>query len=225
MYNSVLIAIFTYNESKKISLVLTKICKKFKNVIVVDNNSEDNTLKKIKKFPVKIIHHKFNLGKSSSMKSALDYAKINKFKYLAFIDGDGQHKISDLQNLCSKMLEIKKGIIIGYRENLSNLNFTKKLGTEVLNKFFLLFYKKKILDIQCGLRVFNIKEKKIKWNSSGLRHYFADAEITCNAVMSKCKITQVPIKTVKSDNYKGMNVIFGLYLLIMIVYWRFLNVN
>ena len=37
MYNSVLIAIFTYNESKKISLVLTKICKKFKNVIVVDN--------------------------------------------------------------------------------------------------------------------------------------------------------------------------------------------
>ena len=225
MYDSVLIAIFTYNEGKKISLVLTNICKKFKNVIVVDNNSEDNTLKKIKKFPVKIIHHKFNLGKSNSMKSALDYAKINKFKYLAFLDGDGQHKISDLEKLCSKMLKIKKGIIIGYRENLSNLNFNKKIGTEILNKVFLLFYKKKILDIQCGLRVFNTGEKKIKWSSTGLKHYFADAEITCNAVINKCKITQIPIKTVRSDDYKGMNILFGLYLLIMIVYWRFLNVS
>lgn len=225
MYDSILVAIFTYNESKKISLVLTGLCKKFKNIIVVDNNSEDNTLEKIKKFPVKIIHHKFNLGKSNSMKSALDYARINKFKYLAFLDGDGQHKISDLENLCSKMLEIKKGIIIGYRKNLSNLNFNKRLGTEILNKFFMLFYKKKILDIQCGLRVFSTEEKKIQWNSSGLKHYFADAEITCNAVMNKCKITQLPIKTIRSDNYKGMNILFGLYLLIMIVYWRFFNDN
>ena len=31
------------------------------------------------------------------MKSAFDYAKINKFKYLAFIDGDCQHEISDLE--------------------------------------------------------------------------------------------------------------------------------
>ncbi len=221
MYHSILIAVFTYNEEKKISIVLKKICKKFRNVIVVDNNSEDKTLNKIKKFPVKIIHHKFNLGKSSSMKSALDYAKINKFKYLAFLDGDGQHKISDLENLCSKMLEIKKGIIIGYREDLTNLNFSKKLGTEILNKFFLLIYKKKIFDIQCGLRIFNTEEEKIKWNSSGLKHYFADAEITCNAVMNKCKITQIPIKTVRSEDYKGMNILFGLYLLIMIICWRF----
>ena len=225
MFKTVLVAVFTYNEEKNISVVLNKICKKFRNVIVVDNNSEDNTLKKIKKYPVKIIHHKFNLGKSNSMKSALDYAKINKFKYLAFIDGDGQHEISDLENLCSKMIKIKKGIVIGYRKNLTNLNFTKRLGTEILNKIFFLLYKTKILDIQCGLRVFNLKEKKIKWSSSGLKHYFADAEITCNAVKNKCNISQIPIKTVRSDSYKGMNILFGLYLLIMLAYWRISNAN
>lgn len=224
MFETVLIAVFTYNEEKKISLVLKKICKKFKNVIVVDNNSEDKTLEKVKKFPVKIIHHKFNLGKSNSMKSALDYAKIKKFKYLAFLDGDGQHRISDLENLCLEMLKIKKGIIIGYRKNLTKLNFTKRVGTEILNIFFSFFYQKKILDIQCGLRVFNTEEKKIRWSSSGLRHYFADAEITCNAVINKCKITQIPIKTVRSEDYKGMNILLGLYLLFMLVYWRFLNV-
>ena len=93
MFDLVLVAVFTYNEENKISEVLEKMCKKFKNILVVDNNSQDNTLKMISNYPVKCIHHKYNLGKSNSMKTALDYARINNFEYLAFIDGDGQHSI------------------------------------------------------------------------------------------------------------------------------------
>ena len=107
----------------------------------------------------------------------------------------------------------------------TNLNFTKRLGTKILNKIFFIFYKKKILDIQCGLRAFNTCEKKIKWSSAGLKHYFADAEITCNAVKNKCAISQIPIRTLPSDNFKGMNIVLGLYLLVMIVYWRLFNDN
>tara|TARA_B100001057_G_C22677743_1_gene882515 strand:+ start:85 stop:753 length:669 start_codon:yes stop_codon:yes gene_type:complete len=220
MFDSVLVAVFTYNEEKKIAHVLEKICKKFKNILVVDNNSEDNTLKKISNFPVKCVHHKHNLGKSNSMKTALDYAKIKNFKYLAFIDGDGQHSVSDLEKICSKILEVKDGLVIGFREDLTNLNLKKKIGTQILNKTFHLLYKKKILDIQCGLRVFNTQEKTIKWDSSGLKHYFADAEITCNAIKKECKINQIPIKTISSEKYKGMNILQGLYLLVMIVVWR-----
>ncbi len=220
MFDSVLVAVFTYNEEKKISDVLEKICKKFKNILVVDNNSEDNTLKTILNFPVKCVHHKYNLGKSNSMKTALDYARINNYKYLAFIDGDGQHSVSDLEKICYRILEVKEGLVIGFREDLTNLNLKKRIGTQILNKIFLLLYKKKILDIQCGLRVFNTQEKSIKWESSGLKHYFADAEITCNAIRNECQINQVPIKTISSDKYRGMNIIQGLYLLIMIIIWR-----
>ena len=67
MFDSVLVAVFTYNEENKISEVLEKMCKKFKNILVVDNNSQDNTLKMISNYPVKCIHHKYNLGKSNSM--------------------------------------------------------------------------------------------------------------------------------------------------------------
>ncbi len=220
MYESVLITVFTYNEEKNIAPLLEKICKKFKNILIVDNNSEDKTLKIVSNFAVKYIHHKYNLGKSNSMKTALDYARINKFKYLAFIDGDGQHSVSDLEKICLKILEVKDGLVIGFRKDLTNLNFQKRLGTKILSKFFLLLYKKKILDIQCGLRAFNTSEKKIKWSSTGLKHYFADAEITCNAIKNKCKIFQIPIKTIGSENYKGMNILQGLYLLVMIFYWR-----
>ena len=80
MQDEVLVTILTYNEENKISDVLKDVCDKFKNVLVVDNSSEDLTVEKVKKFPVYLIKHKYNLGKSNSMKTALKLAKIRSIK-------------------------------------------------------------------------------------------------------------------------------------------------
>ena len=222
MKDETLVVILAYNEQDRISSVLEEVSSNFTNILVVDNNSEDLTVEKIKKFPIFLIQHKYNLGKSDSMKTALEFAKIKKFKYLAFMDGDGQHKTKDLINICEKIYKDKSQLIIGYRNELRNLNFQKRIGTIILQNFFSVLYKKKIYDIQSGLRVFDILiENKIYWQSTGIRHYFADAEITCNAVKNKCIIDQIPIETHSSEKYKGMNVLQGLYLILMIFLWRF----
>ena len=221
MYNDTLVAILAYNEQKKISDVLTEVTKKFDNVLLVDNNSEDQTVNEAKKFQVSIIEHSYNLGKSGSMKTALEFAKIKRFKFLAFMDADGQHKTEDLINICQKIHKENKELIIGYRKSLKNLNFKKRIGTIILQKLFFFLYQKRIYDIQSGLRIFDLSiENMIYWYSSGINHYFADAEITCNAVKNNCKIDQIPIKTFSSEKYKGMNIIQGLYLMMMILYWR-----
>jgi hypothetical protein len=137
------------------------------------------------------------------------------------MDADGQHVTNDLINICKKIHEDGNQIIIGYRKNLSNLNLKKRIGTKILQNFFSLLYYKKLFDIQSGLRIFEISiEKKIYWYSTGINHYFADAEITCNAVKNKCKLEQIPIETLPSEKYKGMNIIQGIYLILMILYWR-----
>ena len=211
-------------SKKKIAEVLAEVTKKFSNILVVDNNSEDKTINEAKKFKIFIVKHKYNLGKSESMKTALEFAKIKKFKFLAFMDADGQHKTDDLIKICKKIREENNQLIIGYRENLRNLNLTKRIGTLILQKLFFILFKKKVYDIQSGLRVFDISiEKMIYWYSTGINHYFADAEITCNAVINKCKIDQIPIKTFSSEKYKGMNIIQGLYLVLMILYWRIIK--
>ena len=219
MHSDTLVAILAYNEQKKISEVLTDVTKKFSNVLVVDNNSEDQTIQEAKKFKIFVIKHSYNLGKSESMKTALEFAKFKKFKFLAFMDADGQHRADDLIKVCKKIHEENNQLIIGYRENLKNLNLKKRVGTMILQKLFFFLYKKKVYDIQSGLRVFDISiEKMIYWYSTGINHYFADAEITCNAVRNKCKLDQIPIETFSSEKYKGMNIIQGLYLVIMILY-------
>ncbi len=155
MYSDTLVAIFAYNEQKKISDVLKEVTKKFSNVLVVDNNSNDQTVEEAKKFKIFIVKHSYNLGKSESMKTALEFAKIRKFKFLAFMDADGQHKTDDLINICKKIHEEDNQLIIGYRENLKNLNIKKRVGTIILQKLFFFLYHKRIYDIQSGLRVFD----------------------------------------------------------------------
>ncbi len=224
MHSDTLVAILAYNEQKKISDVLTDVTKKFSNVLLVDNNSEDHTIQEAKKFKIFLIKHSYNLGKSESMKTALEFAKIKKFRFLAFMDADGQHRANDLIKVCNKIHEENNQLIIGYRENLKNLNLKKRVGTIILQKLFFFLYKKKVYDIQSGLRVFDISiEKMIYWYSTGINHYFADAEITCNAVRNKCKLDQIPIETLSSEKYKGMNIIQGLYLVLMILYWRIIK--
>jgi len=224
MYSDTLVAIFAYNEQKRISEVLADVTKKFSNVLLVDNNSEDQTIEEAKKFKIFLIKHSYNLGKSGSMKTALEFAKIKKFKFLAFMDADGQHRADDLIKICKKIHEEKNQLVIGYRENLKNLNLKKRIGTIILQKLFFFLYKKKVYDIQSGLRVFDTSiENMIYWYSTGINHYFADAEITCNAVRNMCKIDQIPIETFSSEKYKGMNIIQGLYLILMILYWRIIK--
>ena len=222
MENNILVVIFTFNEAKNIAKVLDSVLKETNNVLVVDNNSNDKTSEIVKNYPVNFIQHKFNIGKSNSMKTGLDFSRLNNYDYVAFMDGDNQHSAIDLNNICKKILETDCDLVIGYRNELNNLNFSKKIGTLILRNFFYLLFKQKILDIQSGLRVFKTNNYKINWESSGLKHYFADAEITSSAVKNKCSIYQLPIETISSEKYKGMNILQGIYLLIMLIIWRIL---
>ena len=97
----------------------------------------------MKKFPVYLVKHKYNLGKSESMKTALKLAKIKKFKYLAFMDGDGQHR-TDLVKICKKFWKSNSSYN-WYRENLKNLNSKKRFGTIFLQRLFQILYQKKFM--------------------------------------------------------------------------------
>ena len=142
------------------------------------------------------------------------------------MDGDGQHKSIDLMNVCKKIYDTDNQLVIGFRKELYNLNLKKRVGTVILQNLFRILYQRKIYDIQSGLRIFDISiYNKIYWTSSGINHYFADAEITCNAVKNGCRIDQIPIGTYSSESYKGMNIVQGLNLIFMITFWRFFNGN
>ena len=110
--------------------------------------------------------------------------------------------------------QISKNFFNPLRKLIEKIPFKKKIKISI---YYPSSYE---VDI---LRIFEIDiSNKIYWHSSGINHYFADAEITCNAVKNKCLIDQIPIATFRSEDYKGMNIIQGLSLILMIFIWRVL---
>ena len=99
------IIIPAYNETRTISKLLTKIFNLNikKQVIVIDDNSSDDTKDKILKFKKKIdkiIFHKKNLGKGSAIKSAQKFVKGD---YVIIQDADLEYNPKDILIMLKKI--------------------------------------------------------------------------------------------------------------------------
>ena len=94
------IVIPVYNEAKNLQILIPRIFKVLKNIkfelIIVDDNSNDDTSKILKKFK-KNFHHLVRKKKRDLSKSCIDGFKKAKYKDIVVMDGDLQHKPSDLK--------------------------------------------------------------------------------------------------------------------------------
>ena len=71
--------------------------------------------------------HLYNLGKSLSMKTSLEFAVKKKFNYIAYIDADGQHETKDLVKICNLIKDENFDAVLGYRHDLFDLNLKKRI--------------------------------------------------------------------------------------------------
>ena len=216
-----------YNEEQHIKEIINKSNKYVDNIIVVDNNSTDNTVQLAKSTNAIVLHHIINLGKSASLKTGCELAIKLKSDIIILMDSDGQHSPDDIPRLISLIENNNCDMSIGSRIPNSNMPLIRKIGFNLLRYSSQLLYGIKIDDIQSGFRAFrsNIYEY-IEWNASGRSHYFADAEMTIRGAINKINCKQIIIDTLYNDQYKGMDPIQGIRLLLNIFIWRlFINVR
>lgn len=137
------VVICTYNRSGYLNLCLQSFVKqtldqKFFNIIVVDNNSIDNTKKIVDKFlnilPVRYVFEK-KQGASYARNKGTEYAKT---KYIAYLDDDAQADKNLLNKACeiinNKKLNIFGGSIYPYYESKKPKWFKDKYETRLSSK-------------------------------------------------------------------------------------------
>ncbi|AFS49677.1 glycosyltransferase group 2 [alpha proteobacterium HIMB59] len=222
LIDDVLVAIPIYNEEKYIGKLLNQLIKLFKHIIVIDNGSIDNSVNICKNFDITIIHHPINIGKAESMKTAAMYSQtLNYIKYIAYIDGDLQHDPFDLLEMYYYVVENNYDVVVGSRSFDKNMPLVRIIGNKLYSYLCLILFNLKIKDVQCGMRILK-KEimPKFDWDLSFGQHYFFDAKMTLSFKKLKLNYGQKNIKTIFHDKSKGMNFLQGIYLLLMIIYWR-----
>lgn len=116
----ILIALPAYNEDKVIARVIAdvKSCG-YKNILVINDGSTDNTGLIAKRAGVFVVSHFKNSGLGVSLRTALSFSKKNKFDILVTMDSDGQHLSQDVELFIAKIID-GCDVVVGSR------NFKKR---------------------------------------------------------------------------------------------------
>ena len=163
---------------KKINIVLKKSNFKKKEIIFVDDNSQDNTTKIIKKLQTKHKDLKLIIRKAKypdlSKSCSLGFRKA-KYKNILVMDGDLQHPPEYIKFLVKKFLKNKADIVVGSRNllfkkgpGLSLLRYLSSISIIYIINFFL---ENKTNDPLSGFFIFKKKIYSENFNNLYLKGY------------------------------------------------------
>ena len=157
-------------------------------ILVVDNNSTDNTSNIAKDYGVKVVFCG-NIGYGNALNCGIK----NAFgKYCIMGDSDGSYNFSNLEKF---IYYLKKDydLIVGNRFKgkieKGAMPFSHRIGGRMLSIIGNIFFHTKIKDYHCGLRAFKTDSiKKLKLKSSGME--FA-SEMIISSRLNNLKIIEV----------------------------------
>jgi glycosyltransferase involved in cell wall biosynthesis len=190
-----------YNEEKTIERVVEETCKYVNQVVVVDDGSSDGTGNVALGAGATVLRHSVNLGYGSALATGFNYFKNNGAGVMVVLDGDGQHKPSDIPRLVKPLMDNQADIVIGSRfmngEEKTGIPRYRRFGIGIVNRAWNIASGEKVTDTQCGFRAYSrtaVDKMEIKEANMS-----ASLEILDQARAENLRVVEVPI----SVNYDG----------------------
>jgi glycosyltransferase involved in cell wall biosynthesis len=197
MLQKTAVLIPAYNASDTILELINRISTYLpqKNIIVVDDGSEDQTTQKVKKTAAVVLKHLQNRGKGEALKTGFHYAAGKEYANVITLDADLQHDPVLIQSFVDRAQNNDSDIILGTREmNLKIMPFLNLLTNQLTSIIISIFTGKIMKDTQSGYRLTKVEV----FNSLDLKSkkYDLESEILLKAGRKGFKIDSVWISTI-----------------------------
>ena len=195
----IVVGIPVFNEEKNIAPILIKLKKNFDKIIVCDDGSTDLTGEISKELGAIVIQHDRNLGYGAGIRSIFLKAREIDADILVTLDGDGQHRVEDIQRVLEPIKNDEADIVIGSRflEENSEIPKYREIGIKTITSLTNSSIGKKLSDSQRGFRAYNKKTlQNIIPSESGMG---VSTEILIKASKNKLRIKETAIIV----SYKG----------------------
>ena len=202
----IIIGIPAFNEEKNIASIITKLMKITDSIIVCNDGSSDLTSEIAEKMGAVVINHKKNLGYGGAIRSIFLKAKELDGDILVTFDADGQHRIEDIENVTTPIINQEAELVIGSRfldDSEKEVPQYRKVGIKVITKITNASIKEKLTDSQSGFRAYS-KKVVDELNPSELGMGIS-TEILIKASSKNFKITEVPIRILYSGDTSTHN--------------------
>ena len=214
------VVIPAYNEEKVIGSVIDNLKKEgFKEIIVIDDGSVDNTFHVAKEKKVFAYSHIINRGLGGALNTGISAALMHDADIIVTCDADGQHDPNDIKKAISMLIKEDLDVVIGSRLiNSKGMPLSRKVinsGASWITYFLFGVYSS---DTQSGLRVFKkTAAEKIEIKTNRME---VSSEIIKEIGRNKFKFKEIPIKAIYTEyslakGQKGSNAFKILYKLIL----------
>jgi glycosyltransferase involved in cell wall biosynthesis len=151
-----------FNERASVGKVITRLHRALPDVdvLVIDDGSTDDTLRQIPA-GVAVVSLPFNLGIGGAMQTGYRYAALHGYDIAVQVDGDGQHRPSEVQRLIDHIAAGKSELVVGSRFLEANpytsyrQTYIRRAGAWMLRSAIKLLTGLTITDCTSGFRAAN----------------------------------------------------------------------
>jgi glycosyltransferase involved in cell wall biosynthesis len=119
----------------------------WREVLVVDDGSQDATAQRAAQAGARVIRHPYNKGNGAAVKTGIRNADG---EFILIVDGDGQHQPDDACRIAARLGEYD--LVIGARRGATQATATRRAGNAILNRLATYLTGRPIPDLTSGLR-------------------------------------------------------------------------
>ncbi|KRG66254.1 Undecaprenyl-phosphate mannosyltransferase [compost metagenome] len=157
-FDNVALIIPAYNEGAAIAGTIDGIPAEFRNIIIIDDGSRDDTRERVAATRAKLVKHPINLGQGAALQTGIDFALLDpRIEYFVTYDADGQHRIEDVRSMLTHIKQTGVDIVLGSRflGEAINMPTMKRVILKAAVWFSNITSGVKLTDTHNGLRVFS----------------------------------------------------------------------
>lgn len=125
------------------------------DIIFINDGSDDQTKNILAEYApldhVLILHHKVNRGYGGALKTGIRHARSS---YLVTMDGDGQHRLEDVEQIFNFAIKEDADMVVGKREGANVSTPYRALGKFLIRSFVKTLMPLPINDINSGFKFY-----------------------------------------------------------------------
>jgi glycosyltransferase involved in cell wall biosynthesis len=185
-----------YNERDSIGKLVRHLRRALPHfdIVIIDDGSTDDTARQVPP-GTPVVSLPFNLGIGGAMQTGYRYAALNGYDVAVQVDGDGQHRPSEVIKIVEHMVDNDIDLVIGSRF-LENVRYrqtvVRAFGSWLLRSFIRALSGHDITDCTSGFRACN--KRVIHAYAHWYPEDYPEPEVILLLSRIGFKIAEVPVK-------------------------------
>jgi len=193
-----------YNCERTIQEVIKNTQRYCDNIFVIDDGSQDNSVKNVLYSGASVISLGRNLGTGKATREGLQLAIQKGFELFITLDADGSHLPSDIPNLVAAHINYEHDLTIGDRwtnAKLPDIPSSKRVANFFATYLTNIILSTSLTDVACGFRIFSLKAAKVTAISSTLDDFGFIYETINLVKQEKLIFSNSPVEVRYDANY------------------------